>query len=395
MSVRAVLVALALLQVAPAAAQAEVIKTKYVLNVYAKPRKGSHDRGQVMAGGRFEVLEKAQGKGCRDAWLRIGERAWICSTGTDPTTEPAGGPTGPEVAAGKTLPTTYVVTRDAPVYPSLEAAAVGRGARKLPGLGGYRYAGADDIGGKRFLRVGGGWVPDTHAKVVESISFRGVELPADAASKRLAFVGPLAAMPVDAAGKPIAGAATIPAQSYLGEVGAPVKVGKLTLYPIGGDRYLRAGELCLVRFGKLPAGVTPGERWIDVDLDQQIMVGWEGTVPRYATLVSTAHTATPIGTFRIEKKRPSARMQSRPHYRTKWDIDAPWVISIAGRIAIHTAYWHTDYGTERSQGCVNLSPIDARWLWEFTSPALPPGWLRIETDSKDRPTLVRIRRSHG
>ena len=76
-------------------------------------------------------------------------------------------------------------------------------------------------------------MPDTHAKVVESISFRGVELPADAASKRLAFVGPVAATAVDAAGKPIAGAATIPAQSYLGEVGAPIKVGKLTHGDLG------------------------------------------------------------------------------------------------------------------------------------------------------------------
>jgi hypothetical protein len=34
-------------------------------------------------------------------------------------------------------------------------------------------------------------------------------------------------------------------------------------------------------------------------------------------------------------------------------------------------------------------------VWDFTSPALPPGWLRIESDEQDQPTLVRIRRSKG
>jgi hypothetical protein len=88
-------------------------------------------------------------------------------------------------------------------------------------------------------------------------------------------------------------------------------------------------------------------------------------------------------------------MTSKPHYRTKWDTYTPWVISINGRIALHAVYWHEEFGRTKSQGCVNLAPTDAQWVWDFTSPALPPGWLRIESDEQDQPTLVRIRRSKG
>lgn len=367
-------------------ARAELIEATREAEVQLAPRKGRKPRGVVAPGARFEVLERARGRNCKGEWLRIDERAWLCSAFARPVDAAA-----PQAAPA--MPSSYVVTRDVPYFDSLKAAVAGRARRKLPGIGGYRYAGEETAGGKRFLRVDGGWVPADQAQVVSAIPFHGVKLPGDANGKRLAFVGPRDALPVDVAGQPIAGAPPLPAQSWLGEVGAPIKLGKRRLVPIGGDRHLRADDVRLLSFAQPPPGLAAGEHWVDVDLTQQTLVAWEGERPSYATLVSTAKTTTPVGLFRIEKKRPHARMQSRPHYRRKWDTDAPWVISIKGRIAMHAAYWHTEYGTPRSMGCVNLSPTDAQWLWEFTSPAVPPGWLRLEADRQDRPTLVRIRRS--
>jgi hypothetical protein len=42
--------------------------------------------------------------------------------------------------------------------------------------------------------------------------------------------------------------------------------------------------------------------------------------------------------------------------------------------AFHAAYWHDAFGAPKSHGCVNLSPIDARWLFHFTEPPVPRGW---------------------
>ena len=45
-----------------------------------------------------------------------------------------------------------------------------------------------------------------------------------------------------------------------------------------------------------------------------------------------------------------------------------------GAHALHGAYWHDQWGELKSGGCVNLSPLDAQRVFEWTEPALPPGW---------------------
>ena len=45
--------------------------------------------------------------------------------------------------------------------------------------------------------------------------------------------------------------------------------------------------------------------------------------------------------------------------------DVPWVMYYDGSRALHGAYWHTKFGYQKSHGCVNLSPRDALWLYEW------------------------------
>ena len=35
-------------------------------------------------------------------------------------------------------------------------------------------------------------------------------------------------------------------------------------------------------------------------------------------------------------------------------------------VAFHGAYWHNDFGTPRSHGCVNLPVSFAKWLYDWT-----------------------------
>ena len=42
--------------------------------------------------------------------------------------------------------------------------------------------------------------------------------------------------------------------------------------------------------------------------------------------------------------------------------------------ALHGAYWHESFGEPMSAGCVNVSPLDAKWLFDWTDPQVPPGW---------------------
>jgi len=46
----------------------------------------------------------------------------------------------------------------------------------------------------------------------------------------------------------------------------------------------------------------------------------------------------------------------------------PWVSFFNGGMAIHGTYWHNDYGTPWSHGCLNVSNADAKWVYRWTSP---------------------------
>jgi hypothetical protein len=42
-------------------------------------------------------------------------------------------------------------------------------------------------------------------------------------------------------------------------------------------------------------------------------------------------------------------------------------------VSFHGTYWHNDFGTPRSHGCVNLTPQAAKWVLRWSMPAIAPG----------------------
>jgi hypothetical protein len=72
--------------------------------------------------------------------------------------------------------------------------------------------------------------------------------------------------------------------------------------------------------------------------------------------------------------------------------DVPWIQYFAAGYALHGAYWHDVFGTARSHGCVNLAPIDARYVFLWTDPPVPAGWHGINVGSDmGEGTAVEIR----
>ncbi len=134
---------------------------------------------------------------------------------------------------------------------------------------------------------------------------------------------------------------------------------------------------------RMPAWGKNGERWIDVNITKQVLVAYEGTQAVFATLVSTGEAglgdpektkSTKRGIFRIDRKYISTTMDSDVVGEEFELRDIPYVQYFEGGYALHAAYWHDDFGTPRSHGCINLSPEDARRLFFWTEPKLPPGW---------------------
>ncbi|MBT3322897.1 MAG: L,D-transpeptidase family protein [Anaerolineae bacterium] len=119
---------------------------------------------------------------------------------------------------------------------------------------------------------------------------------------------------------------------------------------------------------------------IEVRLSQQLVVAYEGLTPVFAMRTSTGtrqrdgNYYTPQGIFKTYYKRPSRHMATGNLAYNGFDLPGvPWVVYITNSgISFHGTYWHNDYGSPRSHGCINLSPQAAKWIYLWTSPVVAP-----------------------
>ncbi|MBM4362432.1 MAG: L,D-transpeptidase [Deltaproteobacteria bacterium] len=161
----------------------------------------------------------------------------------------------------------------------------------------------------------------------------------------------------------------------------------------GGKRYLaakdgswvQAAHVRVARAGAPPADLAPDERWIDVNLTTQTVVAFLGTRPVFASLISSGKESkikekdhrTPTGEFRVREKHVTTTMDGDGSAAgdLPYSIeDVPYVMYFHKAYALHAAFWHSNYGSQMSHGCVNLSPLDAKWLFLFAGPEAPEGW---------------------
>lgn len=144
---------------------------------------------------------------------------------------------------------------------------------------------------------------------------------------------------------------------------------------------------------KRPPGIGQEEHWVHVDLSEQTLVAYDGDTPVFATLVSTGKTPgmTPVGVHRVQIKHVATSMRDQPIEDEAYSIDdVPWTQYFQGSVALHGAFWHAGFGIERSHGCVNLSPADARWLFGFTEPLVPAGWHAISPSGNAKASAVVV-----
>ena len=138
-----------------------------------------------------------------------------------------------------------------------------------------------------------------------------------------------------------------------------------------------------------PAIEVPAEgKWIEVDLSEQTLTAWEGETAIKRLLVSTgmAWYPTVTGRYRIYYKVRSQTMRGVDYYLP----NVPHVMFFYRGFAIHGTYWHNDFGTPMSHGCVNLPAEDAEWLFSWAGPDLPAGQWGVSATEDNPGTLVVI-----
>ena len=124
------------------------------------------------------------------------------------------------------------------------------------------------------------------------------------------------------------------------------------------------------------------QKRIVVDVIQQSLSCYEAEREVYYCRVSTGAKfdaygnpvekwSTPLGKHRVSRKYISLQMSGGT---TGAGYDLPGIgwttIFVTGGVAIHSTFWHNDYGVPRSHGCVNVLPEHAKWIFRWTTPTV-------------------------
>lgn len=166
------------------------------------------------------------------------------------------------------------------------------------------------------------------------------------------------------------------------------KVDGVVWYRIGPDQWSHSDYLRVFVPGRRPAEVGANEKWVEVNLSEQVVIAHEGDRPVFATLTSTGRRgyATEMGLFRgwaYLREGPMQWLAAELPYSL---ANVPWIMYFNGSQGLHGTYWHDLLGSVRSAGCVNLSPHDANWLFHWADTNLAPGQ-RIKYPDREEPGI--------
>ena len=128
---------------------------------------------------------------------------------------------------------------------------------------------------------------------------------------------------------------------------------------------------------------TLTERWVEVDLNEQMAIAYEGATPVRAFVISSGYGDTPTvtGTFRIWVKIAMQDMRggSRAAGDSYHVTEVKNVQYFFEDYAFHGTYWHSNFGVPMSRGCINMTEEDAEWLFDWATPFMyddsDSGWM--------------------
>ena len=114
------------------------------------------------------------------------------------------------------------------------------------------------------------------------------------------------------------------------------------------------------------------ERWIRIDLANQMLIAYEDGRPIRAFIISSGLPRTPTvtGEFRIRMKVRSQTMSGGDSaLGNAYHLpNVQWVQYFHQDYGLHGTYWHNNFGNPMSHGCVNMTNSDARWLFDWAGP---------------------------
>jgi lipoprotein-anchoring transpeptidase ErfK/SrfK len=142
----------------------------------------------------------------------------------------------------------------------------------------------------------------------------------------------------------------------------------------GYEYWVKAAHVRIVtpeELAPLSPQVPADQKRIEISTHEQRLYAYEGETVVFSANVSTGSLThpTPVGTYAVLDKRHGQRMTggvgdggyNLPGIPFICYFNSNWV-------ATHGCYWHNDYGRRHSNGCINLMPEAAKWIFRWTTP---------------------------
>lgn len=356
------------------------VVTADVLNVRAQPgvRPDNPPVDQLLNGAEVSIYEQTVYAGA--VWYRIGTNRWVYGEYIrllDSTPPPPPPPPPPPAETKRGVVTATVlnvrakpgVRADNPPVAQLQMGA------EVTIFEEQQYEGATwyRVGDNRWVHSG--WIRITSSGG-RSVSGLLASASEGAMSLPLGFV---VAQSLNVRARPGVSGDNPPIDQVFHNQTVPVlasqPVGGVNWYRIGDNRWVEGSWIGVARSTSRPSQIGAGERWVGVSLKEQTAVAYEGDRPVYAMLAASGLPGTPTvqGIFRTWRRLPTGKMiGGNPQYGSYYYLeDVTWTCYFYSGYALHTAYWHDAFGRPRSHGCVNLSPYDAWWIYEWSAPGGP------------------------
>ena len=155
-------------------------------------------------------------------------------------------------------------------------------------------------------------------------------------------------------------------------VGFPYHVTAIHLRPIPSEEW-----------SPITPDVPLEDKRVEVNLSTQILTAYEYDQIVFQTNISSGipagrpkpnviSTKTPSGEFRILEKYPSKHMGNGALFADIDDYELPGVpwtsFFTESGVAFHGTYWHDNFGTPMSRGCINMRIEEAKWLFCWVRP---------------------------
>lgn len=300
------------------------------------------------------------------------------------------------------VPYYYVRAAAGPVriFASLEDAIEGKNPKRIieAGFNYLTFIDSREVDGKRYYLIAPGeWVRRDQVSPWSVISrFAGLEFSATPANAFGWFLWPLESQHTPGINNAVTTGRWYSKQQVF-QLYERLELDGLVWYRIGPEEWIESRGTAVVFPNPTPPEGVSGGRWIDIDLDQQVVAVYDNYRLVYATMTSTGVPGwwTRPGLFQIFEKVETTYMtgafeadRSDFYYLE----DVPYTMYFDEARAFHGAYWHDYFGIEQSHGCVNLSNADAFWLYQWADIG---DWVYVHDRSGLTPTDPSLYGSGG